>query len=1449
MTLNDVQYMALSALSYTNLEGAEGLTINDLINESNNETRVIKGYKDEATDQINPEFQSLSSLGSWTLVDYQEYPSGLAAMAFENPTTHEIVFAFRGTEPSTVADIRADLDLALDALPSQFTNADSFVSAVMAANPSSDYSFTGHSLGGGVVQWVTHKAVDNNDTRFQEARTFNAVGIGQLDALNGVNPRDYDDYLTDYVNERDVIGALYTQLGKTKFLQDTNTNQLLTGGKVEFIAEFQAIQFAMINGDITPQMAQLLTLWLGARSTVLSAGNIALDYLGDYVAGEHDMSDLLVQDTNGNYVLAAENSNNQTEVQEVVNVWEMAGNTGSIIINEGGSFGITIGSYITITIPSSIQAGVDIVANLVRDVSNGNPYTLQNFWDAIGIGSQSPQGTDGDDVLTLTDGIDNKVYGLAGNDVIRGYAMTDLTKKNAIYGGDGDDDIIGSNGVNFIDGGNGDDYIEGGDANDVLYGGDGTDVLKGHDGDDYLDGGYGHDLLYGGAGNDTYVFGVGYGWDAILLNDKVSGDSDTINFITSLEQSDIVISRTSDDLIFTIGTSSDYIAVINYFSASSYGIRALFDDGTQLTDASIRNIVKTYVGSTDSDIIHGYGDQENYIYGQAGNDIIYGKDYNDKLYGGAGNDTLVGGAGVDLLDGGSGNDLLDGGNDMDTYLFGRGYGTDTIVSGNYNSIIRFNDGVTLTDLHIERSHTQTAGAKDDLLITILDTGDTLVIKDYFTYTTKPIFQFHDNSYLTEQDIATAAKTYKDYVGLDTLRGWDDTGNTIYGLYGDDTIYGAAGDDTLYGDNGNDTLYGNAGDDTLVGGTGNDKLYGGAGNDTYMFDAGFGSDIIEDQSTSSTADKIVFGAGISAGNVILKRIDPYVDAYERYDVEITFTNSHDRLLIKDFYDDEQGRIESIKFTNGNVTWDLPYLLETLRHVDGTAGNDSIYGYADQSNIIHGGDGDDYIDSEGLSSGEIYGGAGNDTIFGSGLLNGGTGDDKLYGGQATDDTYVYNLGDGNDMLYEYFGAPDTSFDTLKFGPGITPSGVTLSRPLSGLDMAIADLVIAINSTGHTVTIKNFFPYVTGSGSLPIPQNVLDSHGIEQIVFDDNTVWTADNLYEQYKPLIGTSGNDEITGLSTDDIIYGGAGDDDLYGYYGDDTLDGGAGDDLLRGAYGSDTYKFGRGYGTDTIDDADYSEIGQSTDKVIFNSDVDPSDIEVSRGSSSMFDLAYRDLHLHIKGTSDTLIIKQYFMSDDNNQEVATIEEIHFSDATVWELSDVNAALAAVPNVINGTSGMDILIDTASNDTINAGDGDDTIIMMNGGNDTINGGAGNDTYYWVAPGFGQDKIVETSGTDIAGVTGSSSDMIFEQIGDDLRLSIYGTTDSVTVQDWYTSSDKQVETFMSITDMGSISNTQIEQLIQAMATFSTNNNGMTWSQALASQPNDVQSIVSQYWTVPTA
>ena len=75
--------------------------------------------------------------------------------------------------------------------------------------------------------------------------------------------------------------------------------------------------------------------------------------------------------------------------------------------------------------------------------------------------------------------------------------------------------------------------------------------------------------------------------------------------------------------------------------------------------------------------------------------------------------------------------------------------------------------------------------------------------------------------------------------------------------------------------------------------------------------------------------------------------------------------------------------------------------------------------------------------------------------------------------------------------------------------------------------------------------------------------------------------------------------------------------------------------------------------------------------------------------------------------------------------------------------------------------------------------------------------------------------------------------------------GSLDAITISSWYGGDNYKIETFKSATG-STITHTQIENLIQAMSSLQKDT-GMTWEQALTTQPSQVQAIVQEYWTVP--
>jgi Ca2+-binding RTX toxin-like protein len=170
-----------------------------------------------------------------------------------------------------------------------------------------------------------------------------------------------------------------------------------------------------------------------------------------------------------------------------------------------------------------------------------------------------------------------------------------------------------------------------------------------------------------------------------------------------------------------------------------------------------------------------------------------------------------------------------------------------------------------------------------------------------------------------------------------------------------------------------------------------------------------------------------------------------------------------------------------------------------------------------------------------------------------------------------------------------------------------------------------------------------------------------------------------------------------------------------------------------------------------------------------------------------------------------------------------------------------------DLLTGNGNANILIGGLGNDTLNGGAGNDR--LTGGlGNDMLAGGLGNDLYR-INRHDGQDTISENDSTAgnrdrlLYGDTITPLNLVLSRRVNDLQLSIHDGTDQVTIQNWYSGTSNQVETIQAGNGQ-TLVNTQVEQLIQAMAQFSAANGGITWDQAIDQQPQAVQAVLAASW-----
>ncbi|MFN3580964.1 MAG: calcium-binding protein, partial [Pseudomonas sp.] len=694
-------------------------------------------------------------------------------------------------------------------------------------------------------------------------------------------------------------------------------------------------------------------------------------------------------------------------------------------------------------------------------------------------------------------------------------------------------------------------------------------------------------------------------------------------------------------------------------------------------------------------------------------------------------------------------------------------------------------------------------------------------------------------------------------GDDKLYG-DGGNDVLFGDHGNDTLYGGDGDDYLSGGAGHDRLYGDAGDDILHGGAGDDYLSGGVGSDQYFFGMGDGLDVIDDRGSAADFDVVVFGPGILSQDVKAQRIGN--------DLHLIVREDEDEILVKDHFSRAGNRIAEVQFSDSGsessvlTAADLDVIVATA-----TDGADELHGDA-QANVMYGLAGDDLLFGYGGND-TLYGGDGNDRLLGGDgddvlygedgddILEGGNGNDTLIGGLGNDlliggagsDTYVVAADGSHDVIVEY-DATGKDIDRVLFEEGITSEHLSFRRTTN-------DIVIDINKDGvlTTVTIQNGF--INARNRVDYLE-FSDGSTIDiDTVMANSAVWVGtaasetayghdgadtmdggagnDTLYGRAGNdiLRGGDGNDSLYGEAGDDILHGDAGNDRLYGDAGDDILDGGAGNDRLYGGAGNDTYLFGKGDGQDIIynDDASDRNNAESHDRLVFKEGVALEEVRTTRSGNNLV--------LSIAGTSDHVTVNNWFATGTASNKLQSIE---FADGRSLDLAQVEIDVRTIHgtdgvNTLQGAETDDVLYGYGGNDTLRGGGGNDVLyggegndylygdagddILIGGaGNDFLQGGAGSDTYI-----FGSNSGVDTINNydtdslsvDIARFDDAAiEDLWFSRTGNHLRITVAGTDDSVTVNNWYSGSNYQLDRI----EVGSsvLLDTQVDQLVSAMSSF---------------------------------
>ena len=699
-----------------------------------------------------------------------------------------------------------------------------------------------------------------------------------------------------------------------------------------------------------------------------------------------------------------------------------------------------------------------------------------------------------------------------------------------------------------------------------------------------------NDSIYS-AGNKVTISGDGG-------NDTISNDGAASVSINGGEGNDSIMSsirggtNNPDDCTLIGGEGNDSIHN-GYYGG---GVKVLIDGGNNNDFISNDGANSTLLGGADDDSIDNYG-LRSVIDGGAGNDIINNRNknsYNSTLKGGVGNDsiwngyystlvainggddndsiknyanqvTIEGGAGNDIIKnyssgyffngqpvngggnnvtiiGGKGNDYIDNSGENILFKYKSGDGDDTIRGFNSTSTLNIGGGTYSTTesgndiiVKVGTGNIILQGAAS--LSAVKITGKKSTTLNVTNSTSSPVTVDAAIKTINASTRTTAVK----------ITG-NNLANKILGGSGKDTIYGGKGNDSILGNAGNDKLFGDDGNDTLRGGNGNDTLAGGNGSDLFVYKGG--NDIITDY---TTADRISITSG--KANITTSGSDVIFTVGKG---KITVKGGKGKVVnyfekgIEQIYmgDDVSISGSTVKLLKGYLkeSFDVANYGDTLQAIDATAVLLDI-------NLK----GNKLMNS-------IIGGAGNDTLIGGGS------NDTLTGGDGSD-VFLYNAGDGNDVIIDY-----TEDDIIHIAKGtakIEKKGKDVIFKVGSGKITVkgaADKIVTYMDAKGTI---NYYPKPTSDSIIINGTSVTVLEEYKSDTFDVGNVKNGNRVKKiDASPV---SRDLKIIGNSQANVILGGAGDDSIWGGKGNDTLQGGD---------GSDVFVYANGDGKDVI--VDYEE---------------------------------------------------------------------------------------------------------------------------------------------------------------------------------------------------------------------------------------------------------------------
>ena len=651
---------------------------------------------------------------------------------------------------------------------------------------------------------------------------------------------------------------------------------------------------------------------------------------------------------------------------------------------------------------------------------------------------------------------------------------------------------------------------------------------------------------------------------------------------------------------------------------------------------------------------------------------------------------------------------------------------------------------------------------------------------------------------------------------------------------------------LTGNGAANTLAGAAGNDTLDGGAGADILNGGTGDDSYMVDTA--GDVVT-EAANEGIDTVNAGVDWTLGanfeNLVLTGAAAVNGTGNALDNLLT-GNGANNILVGGTGNDTLDGGAGADTLNGGTGNDS-YVVDAAGDVATEAaseGTDTVYagvnwalGANFENLVLTGaaaisgtGNALDNLLTGNSANNTLAGGAGNDT------LNGGAGNDSMAGG-AGDDSFAVDS--SSDTVTELAGeGTDTVQSSVTFTLGANVENLTLTGTgaINGTGNA-SDNVLTGNSAANVLTGgSGNDTYVVGSGDTVTEAS---SAGTDTVFA--SVTWTLGSNVE-YLILVGTSAIDG-TGNTLANVIIGNAAANALNGGIGADTLIGSAGNDTYAVDNAADAIVEGAGEGVDSVNSSvtytlaanvenltltgssTINATGNALDNILTGNSANNTltggagndTLDGGAGNDTMVGGAGNDTYVvniaadvvtELAGEGVDTVQSGVTLTLGNN-----VENLTLSGATA-----IDATGNSMDNVLSGNGANNTLTGAAGNDTLDGGAGTDLLL----------GGTGNDTYAF-GRGYAADTVQENDApagnTDVLQfLSGVSSDQIWlTQVANDLLVNIIGSSDQMTIKDWYLGSQYHVEQFKT-SDGQTLLDSKVQNLVNAMAAFAPPAMGQT-------------------------